>query len=127
MYPALAGGFFTAEPPGKPCYGFGKGQRERVRELSLGGKPLLEKSACVSIEKFTVPSTVTNISSYAFTNLLSLRELHFQTVTPPTLTNTSIYGLPNECIIYVPRGSLNAYKTAQYWSDYASQIQEEPE
>ena len=35
MYPAMAGGFFTIEPPGKPCYGFWKGtKKEREQESS---------------------------------------------------------------------------------------------
>ena len=29
----------------------------------------------------------------------------------------------NDCPIYVPTGSVEAYKTAEYWSDYADRIQ----
>ena len=29
----------------------------------------------------------------------------------------------NNCPIYVPAGSVEAYKTAEYWSDYADRIQ----
>ena len=32
----------------------------------------------------------------------------------------------NDCPIYVPAGSVEAYKVAQYWSDYADRIQAKP-
>lgn len=46
--------------------------------------------------------------------------------TPPTIGNTTITGLKSNCIIYVPAGSVAAYKAAQYWSERAAYIQANP-
>ena len=46
--------------------------------------------------------------------------------TPPTIGNNTITGLKADCIIYVPAGSVDAYKAKQYWSARASYIQAKP-
>lgn len=75
----------------------------------------------------TVPESVTSIEQYAFGANYAVLEYHFKRTTPPTLANTNVfYSIPSDCIIYVPQGSLNAYKTATNWSSYASKMQEEP-
>ena len=51
---------------------------------------------------------------------------HLKSTTPPALSNTSAFdGIPDDCIIYVPQGSLEAYQTATNWATYASRMQEE--
>lgn len=87
----------------------------------------------------TVPASVKNIGDEAFmpydldssTNPYSIT---FLSTEPPTLESPSYAGggyyvfgpsgesvYPNLCI-YVPAGSLNAYKTAVGWSEYADRI-----
>jgi hypothetical protein len=79
------------------------------------------------LNMLTLPSTLTSIETGAFSSCYSMSEYHFKSTTPPTLQNASIFnGIPSDCIIYVPQGSLNAYKTATNWSTYASKMQEEP-
>jgi len=41
---------------------------------------------------------------------------------PPTL-GSSTFDDTNNCPIYVPSGSVNAYKSASGWSTYADRIQ----
>lgn len=96
--------------------------------LSIG---MYAFNGCYCISKFTIPSDVTQISTYAFSNCSGVAEYHFQSTTPPSLGGTNVFnGIQSDCIIYVPKSEnqtvLNAYKTAQYWSTYASKIQEEP-
>ena len=45
-------------------------------------------------------------------------------IAPPTLgsSTTLQVGSTNLLSIYVPTGSVDAYKTAQYWSSYAGAI-----
>jgi len=70
---------------------------------------------------------VTSIGASAFNGCYGMSEYHFKPTTPPTLANSNAFStIPSDCIIYVPQGSLNAYKTATNWSTYASHMQEEP-
>jgi len=80
-----------------------------------------------SLTTLTIPENVTFIGTNVFNNCHGMSEYHFKPTTPPTLPNTNAFnGIPSDCIIYVPQGSLNAYKTATNWSSYSSRIQEEP-
>ena len=54
-------------------------------------------------------------------------EYHLLPTTPPALTGSNAFlNIPDDCIIYVPAGSLAAYQSATNWATYADQIQEEP-
>ena len=84
-------------------------------------------SICKGLMFITIPENVTNIGKYAFNNCYAVGEYHFKPTTPPTLANVNAFnGIQSDCIIYVPQGSLNAYKTATNWSSQASKMQEEP-
>lgn len=84
-------------------------------------------SYCDSLVSITVPSGVTQIGNNAFSYCVSVKEYHFLSITPPTLGSSAFNGIPKDCIIYVPVGSLEAYQTASNWSTYASYMQEEPQ
>jgi hypothetical protein len=48
-------------------------------------------------------------------------------VSPPRLLGTGVFDSTNpSLIIYTPAGSVDAYKTASVWSDYADRIQAIP-
>ena len=82
---------------------------------------------CHSLSSITIPDSVTSIGSYAFSYCYGMKEYHLLPATPPTLSSTSAFtNIPDDCIIYVPAGSLEAYQTATNWSAYADQMQEEP-
>ena len=69
------------------------------------------------IENITIPANVTGIGAYAFAYPASLGEIHFLPTTPPTAGNYAFSGIPTDCVIYVPTGSLSAYTSA---SNYPS-------
>ena len=69
----------------------------------------------------TIPSGVTSIGNYAFANS-SLRNITCLSTTPPTL-GERVFQDTNINAIYVPSASVNAYKAAEGWSDYANRIQ----
>lgn len=73
----------------------------------------------------TIPDSVTTISNHAFHTCRNLQYIYCNPVIPPTL-GTDVFYETNNCPIYVPSGSLNAYKTASGWSDYADRIQAMP-
>lgn len=81
---------------------------------------------CGSLTSLTIPSGVTSISDTAFAGCVSLTSLTIEATTPPTLGDYPFDNTPNSLIIYVPSGSVNAYKAASGWSDYASRIQAIP-
>ena len=82
---------------------------------------------CYSLSSIVIPGSVTSIESNAFYSCYGIKEYHCKPLTPPTLLSKNAFsGIPSDCIIYVPVGSLESYKTATNWSAYASYMQEEP-
>ena len=67
-----------------------------------------------------IPSGVTDMS-YTFRYCTSLKEVTFLHTTPPRYNNTLTDCSKLETI-YVPDKSVNAYKTATGWSQFASNI-----
>ena len=73
---------------------------------------------CCSLVKIVIPSEISSLGTSAFSSCYGLAEIHFKGTTPPTLTNSNTFSsLPTDCIIYVPTGKLNDYKTASYYPD----------
>ena len=70
---------------------------------------------CSSLTNITIPSEVTSIYADAFKNCNCIVYLKFESETPPTLSNEAFYGVPTYCKIYVPKGYLSAYTSAQYY------------
>lgn len=91
---------------------------------SIGGYAF---SQCSSITSVTIGNGLTSIGSSAFVNCRGLTSIVIQSPTPPTLPNSSVFLNTNDCPIYVPAESVDAYKTATNWSTLASRIQAIPE
>ena len=82
--------------------------------------------SCYSLASITIPNGVTYIYDYAFAFCYGMAEYHLKPTTPPTLSNVNAFeGIPDDCIIYVPKGCLNAYQTATNWATYADYMREE--
>ena len=75
------------------------------------------------LRKITIPASVTRIEDSAFYRCYNLSEVHCKAATPPSLTGT-LHFEENASgrKIYVPAASVDAYKTATYWSEYADAI-----
>lgn len=97
-----------------------------------------------SLSSITIPDSVTNIGSYAFSYSYSLTSVTIgsgvtsignrvfyknsgltsvtiEAVTPPAL-GSGAFDNTNNCPIYVPAESVEAYKAASNWSTYADRI-----
>lgn len=76
-----------------------------------------------NLKRITLPETITQISHIGY--CLSLESIVIKAVTPPSFKNDgfSIFIETNNCPIYVPANSIEAYKSAEYWSEYADRIQ----
>ena len=85
-------------------------------------------SDCSSLTNVTIPDSVTSISSGAFSDCRSLAEVYCKATTPPTAYLdgfsywSALYNNASGRKIYVPAESVDAYKTAKYWRDYAADI-----
>ena len=81
---------------------------------------------CYSLASVVIPDGVTSIDDNAFRYCDGVKEYHILAITPPTIQINPFGGIPSDCIIYVPVGTLDAYKTATNWAALADHIQEEP-
>ena len=78
---------------------------------------------CTSLTSITIPNSVTSIGGYAFSGCSRLASVYCKPTTPPTGNSDMFYkNIPGRKI-YVPSASVEAYKAASYWSDYASYIE----
>lgn len=81
------------------------------------------------LKSIVLPPSVEEMGN--FYECTGLRELYCQAITPPTARADFLsyykYGTANlyqpiGCMIYVPNESVELYKTAKYWKDYANYI-----
>ena len=82
---------------------------------------------CNSLASITIPDGVTSIGNSGFQYCYGVAEYHLKPTTPPTLASANAFNsIPSDCIIYVPKGCLEAYQNATNWATYADRMQEEP-
>ena len=79
---------------------------------------------CASLQKVTVGSKVTAISNTAFSACKVLKEIIFLATDPPVGASGMFGDIAAGFVIRVPKGSGEAYKAAEFWSDYADNIVE---
>ena len=83
---------------------------------------------CSSLTSVTIPDSVTTIKDNAFFRCTHLENVYCKAITPPSLGSHVFYyddwGGDKKiyCDIYVPTESVDAYKSASGWSEYASDI-----
>ena len=78
---------------------------------------------CDSLTSVTIGNSVTAIGYYAFNGCDSLKDIYCKPITPPTLWGSGVFeDNISDRKIYVPMESVEAYKIAEYWSEYADAI-----
>ena len=85
---------------------------------------------CSNLKKVTIPESVVSIGRSAFSGCSGMMNIYCKPTTPPAISYSST--LSYECSlpfndgmkIHVPTAAAEAYKTAEYWSNYADCIEE---
>ena len=78
---------------------------------------------CQSITQVTIPNSVTKIEYRAFMSCANLISVYCKAITPPAGSYDMFSNNASGRKIYVPTESVEAYKSASYWSDYADAIE----
>ena len=78
---------------------------------------------CVSLTSITIPNSVTTIGDGAFDDCDDLTSVYCEATTPPALGGTYVFDSNGSGRkIYVPTASVETYKIADGWSEYADAI-----
>ena len=81
-------------------------------------------AVCINLVTVTIGTGITTIGDSAFANSnLSLASVTVKATTPPELGGGVFNESANNMVIYVPAESVETYKAAINWSDYALYIQ----
>lgn len=73
------------------------------------------------LKSVTIPESVTDIRGQAFLECEALTSVYCKPINPPTMQSSTIFMYTN-CKIYVPKSSVDAYKSADIWKEYADNI-----
>lgn len=83
---------------------------------------MLTFSGCAALKEVTLPAGLTGISPQAFYGCEALETVTLLSEEPPLVNASQTLDFPRTTRILVPPGSVDKYKTASVWSDYADQI-----
>ena len=81
---------------------------------------------CTGLTSITIPSNVTNINHRAFIGCRNLASVTVLATIPPTLGPNAFQNTASGMKIYVPAESVETYKAANEWSNYAAAIEAIP-
>lgn len=124
------------------AYAFEKSSLPAISSLGKVTQILdLTFSQCTSLKEVNFPTTLVSIgrlgfqncdlqsvdlgeniasmSNSVFENSKNMRYAIVRAATPPTIVNIYVWGNTNNCPIYVPDASVDAYKAANLWSNAA--------
>ena len=75
---------------------------------------------CTSLTSINIPSSVTSLGGFCFAACSSLKTVTCE-IPDPIGDNSIFINAPiNEATLYVPKASLNSYKTTSPWSDFGT-------
>jgi hypothetical protein len=87
--------------------------------------------SCENLTTVNIPASVTSIGDAVFSECENLTVIRLPASTPPALGKDGLWppswnSMPPPFVIYVPAASVDAYKNAPDWKDYAGRIQAAP-
>lgn len=80
---------------------------------------------CSKLNTITFPATLRTIDSNAFQNCTGLTVINVLSKTPPQLNSTSAFlnVNKNNCMVYVPAGTLSNYRNDVFWTEFLNIIE----
>lgn len=99
-----------------------------LRSLKIpDGVTIIRNSLCYndySLQEINIPAGVTSIEGYAFYGCKGMENYYLYPIVPPTLVSKNSINISTNTKIHVPKGSLEAYRTADVWSEFANHMVE---
>ena len=74
---------------------------------------------CDGLKEITIPNSVTSINEYAFCNCSRLTEIRVKATNPPTVEKDAFFGVDKSIPVFVPTGSVEAYKSQNGWNEFS--------
>ena len=99
-----------------------KNLRQIIIPNSIVGIGASALQLCTNLTQVTIPENVATIGSAAFQSCSNLTKIYCKANTPPALGDGVFKYGANALEIYVPSASVELYKTADGWKDYADKI-----
>ena len=83
-------------------------------------------SGCSNMNSITIGNSVTSIGNYAFEGCSNITAIHCLATTPPSTNGYYMFGdsIYSTATLYVPKGSLDAYKSADTWRWFENIVEE---
>ena len=75
---------------------------------------------CDNLTSIVIPSSVTSLSNSVFWNCCSLTSITCNMELPYPIDYYAFAGVDKSIPVYVPASSVEAYKSAKYWSDFTN-------
>lgn len=71
------------------------------------------------VETVTLPESIVSVNKCAFQNCLFLVQIYCLGQVPPVCDSSSFDNVnKKDCVLYVPKGRLAAYRNAHVWKDF---------
>ena len=78
---------------------------------------------CTGLTSVTIPEGVTSIGDYAFLGCEGLTEIYSLNPVAPDITSTTFGHVSKTIPVYIPKGSLSSYQSAEYWSEFTNFVE----
>ena len=76
---------------------------------------------CKGLQSVSLGADIASIDSYAFSQCTNIRSIILLNPTPPTIGKQDVfYNVPRVCSVYVPSGSIEAYRNAPGWNYFSN-------
>ncbi|MBR5843929.1 MAG: leucine-rich repeat protein [Bacteroidaceae bacterium] len=80
---------------------------------------------CTGLTSITIPNSVTSLGMWVFYGCTGLTEIRVEAITPLTIDSNTFEYVRKSIPLYVPAGCGEAYRSADYWSEFTN-IQTQP-